>query len=279
MEPSPLSRTIPSSGETIPVLGLGTWQTFDVGRGAADRETLEGCLSEFATIPGGMIDTSPMYGRSEEVIGDLMAKLGVRDRLFVATKVWTSGKKRGADQMEQSMKKLHIQQVDLMQVHNLVDVQTHLETIRAWREAGRVRYVGVTHYTAGHHDDVARVLEAEPVDFVQINYSVAEREADRTILPLAAERGIAVIVNRPFGGGNVLGRLSGKPLPGLAADIGCSTWAQLLLKFVISHPAVTCVIPATSKVDHLRDNMRAAYEPMPDAAMRDEIVAAARAAR
>jgi diketogulonate reductase-like aldo/keto reductase len=278
MESSPLSRTIPSSGETIPVLGLGTWQTFDV-RSAADRAPLEQCLAEFSTVPGGMIDTSPMYGRSEDVIGELMTKLGVRDRLFVATKVWTSGKKRGVDQMEQSMKKLRVSRVDLMQVHNLVDAATHLETIRAWKQEGRIRYIGVTHYTAGHHDDVVRVLESEPVDFVQINYSVAEREADRTVLPLAADRGIAVIVNRPFGGGNVLGRLSSKPVPSWSSDIDCSTWAQLLLKYVISHPAVTCVIPATSKVDHLRDNMRAAHGPMPDAAMRDEIVAAARAAR
>ena len=278
MESSPLSRTIPSSGESVPVLGLGTWRTFDV-RSAADRAPLEQCLAEFSTVPGGMIDTSPMYGRSEDVVGDLMTKLGVRDRLFVATKVWTSGKKRGVDQMEQSMKKLRVSQVDLMQVHNLVDVGTHLETMRAWKAEGRIRYIGVTHYTAGHHDDVARVLESEPVDFVQINYSVAEREADRSIFPLAAERGIAVIVNRPFGGGNVLGRLSSKPVPSWASDIDCSTWAQLLLKYVISHPAVTCVIPATSKVEHLRDNMRAAIGRMPDDAMRDEIVAAARAAR
>jgi diketogulonate reductase-like aldo/keto reductase len=278
METPPLSRTIPSSGETIPVLGLGTWQTFDV-RSAADRAPLEQVLTEFATVAGGMVDTSPMYGRSEDVIGDLTTKLGLRDRLFIATKVWTSGKKRGIDQMEQSMKKLRVNQVDLMQVHNLVDVQTHLETLRAWKAEGRTRYIGVTHYAAGHHDDVARVLESEPVDFVQINYSVAEREADRTIFPLAAERGIGVIVNRPFGGGSVLGRLSNKPVPPWAGDIDCSTWAQLLLKFVVSHPTVTCVIPATSNVEHLRDNMRAARGAMPDAAMRDEIAAAARAAR
>lgn len=278
MESSPLCRTIPSSGEEIPVLGLGTWLTFDV-RSAADKAPLEQCLAEFATVPHGMIDTSPMYGRSEDVIGELMTKLGIRDRIFVATKVWTSGKKRGTDQMEQSMKKLRVTQVDLMQVHNLVDVTTQLETIRAWKAEGRIRYVGVTHYTAGHHDDVVRVLESESVDFVQINYSVAEREADKTIFPVAQDRGIAVIVNRPFGGGNLLGRLRHKPVPTWARDIDCSTWAQLLLKFVISHPAVTCVIPATSKVDHLRDNMRAALAPMPDATMRDEIVAAARAAR
>jgi diketogulonate reductase-like aldo/keto reductase len=278
MESPPLSRTIPSSGETIPVLGLGTWQTFDV-RSAADRAPLEQVLTEFATVAGGMVDTSPMYGRSEDVIGDLTTKLGLRDRLFIATKVWTSGKKRGIDQMEQSMRKLRVSQVDLMQVHNLVDVQTHLETLRAWKAEGRTRYIGVTHYAAGHHDDVARVLESEPVDFVQINYSVAEREADRTIFPLAAERGIGVIVNRPFGGGSVLGRLSNKPVPAWAGDIDCSTWAQLLLKFVVSHPTITCVIPATSKVEHLRDNMRAARGAMPGAAMRDEIVAAARAAR
>jgi diketogulonate reductase-like aldo/keto reductase len=279
MESSPVTRTIPSSGEAIPVIGLGTWQTFDVGRSAGDRAPLEQCIAEFASVPNGMIDTSPMYGPSEDVIGDLMTRLAVRERLFVATKVWTSGKKRGVDQMEQSMKKLRVDHVDLMQVHNLVDVQIHIETIRALKADGRVRYIGVTHYTAGHHDDVARVLEAEPVDFVQINYSVSEREAERLILPLAADRGIAVIINRPFGGGSVLGRLANKPLPGWAADIDCATWSQLLLKFVISHPAVTCAIPATSKVEHLRENMRAGMGRMPDAAMRDEIAAAARAAR
>jgi aryl-alcohol dehydrogenase-like predicted oxidoreductase len=279
MESPPLSRAIPSTGEMISIIGLGTWKTFDVGRGAAERAPLEDCLRSFTALGGGLVDSSPMYGRSEEVIGDLIAKLGVRERVFVATKVWTSGRLRGLNQMKASMRKLHVEPVDLIQVHNLVDVHTHLETLREWKAEERVRYIGVTHYTATHHGEVARVLESESVDFVQINYSVAERDAEQRILPLAAERGIAVIVNRPFGAGDLLGRVRGKPVPDWATAIECDTWAQLLLKFVVSHPAVTCAIPATSSADHLRDNMRAGSGPMPDDAMREDIARAFRAAR
>lgn len=269
-------RTIPATGERIPVIGLGTWQTFDVGRSSADRAPLEACLAEFTRLGGRVLDTSPMYGRAEEVAGDLIAKLGVRDRLFVATKVWTSGKRRGVEQMLDSMRKLRVTQVDLMQVHNLVDVQVHLETLREWKREGRIRYLGITHYSASHHGDVVRLLDSEALDFVQINYSVVEPEADRRILPLAAERGVAVIVNRPFGGGVALRRLARRPVPPWASEIGCTSWAQLLLKFIVSHPAVTTVIPATSRVEHLRDNMRAGDGPLPDEPMRQRIAAAAR---
>ena len=269
-----LVRKIPSSGETIPVIGLGTWQTFDVGSGAAAREPLAEVLRAFVELGGKVIDSSPMYGRSEEVVGDLAAKLGLHPKLFVATKVWTKGKRAGIEQMEDSMRKLRVKTIDLMQVHNLVDVSTHLDTLDAWKKEGRVRYTGITHYTAGAHDDVARVLESRPVDFVQINYSVGEREAERRLLPLAAERGVAVIANRPFASGGLFRRLRARPLPDWAAEIDCTTWAQVLLKFVISHPAVTCAIPATSRVAHLRDNMGAGPGRMPDAAMRRRIVEA-----
>ena len=269
-----LVRKIPSSGETIPVIGLGTWQTFDVGSGAAAREPLTEVLRAFVELGGKVIDSSPMYGRSEEVVGDLAAKLGLHPKLFVATKVWTKGKRAGIEQMEDSMRKLRVKTIDLMQVHNLVDVSTHLDTLDAWKKEGRVRYTGITHYTAGAHDDVARVLESRPVDFVQINYSVGEREAERRLLPLAAERGVAVIANRPFASGGLFRRLRARPLPDWAAEIDCTTWAQVLLKFVISHPAVTCAIPATSRVAHLRDNMGAGRGRMPDAAMRRRIVEA-----
>lgn len=265
------SRRIPSSGETLPVIGLGTWQTFDVGTGQAERAPLSDVLSAFSALGGRLIDSSPMYGRSEDVAGELAASLGLRDKLFIATKVWTQGRNAGIRQMEDSMRKLRARPIDLMQVHNLLDVRTHLATLREWKKQGLVRYIGVTHYTAGSHAEVARVLESEPVDFVQINYSVGEREAEQRILPLAQERGIAVIANRPFAGGEVIRRLRERPMPPWAAEIDCSSWAQILLKFVIGHPAITCAIPATSKLAHLRDNMAAGTGQLPDGKMREMI--------
>jgi aryl-alcohol dehydrogenase-like predicted oxidoreductase len=270
-----LTRAIPSTGERLPVIGLGTWQAFDVGASASDRAPREEVLRTFVELGGTVVDSSPMYGRSEEVVGDLAAKLHLDGRLFVATKVWTSGKASGVRQMEDSMRKLRAARIDLMQVHNLVDVTAHLETLRSWKEEGRVRYVGVTHYTAGQHEVVARVLVSHPVDFVQINYSVAERDAERRLLPLALDRGVAVLINRPFAEGALLRRLRSRPLPAWAAGIDCSGWPELLLKFIVSHPAVTCVIPATSKVDHLRQNMRAGSGPLPGDELRAKIVAAA----
>ena len=268
-----LTRRIPSSGETVPVIGLGTWQTFDVGPNAAERAPLEEVLGTFVAMGGKLVDSSPMYGSSEEVVGDIAAKLGLRPKLFVATKVWTSGKAAGIEQMEESMRKLRAKPIDLMQVHNLVDASTHLDTLRDWKREGRVRYVGVTHYTAGGHDAVARVIASRPVDFIQINYSAGEREVERHLLPLALERSVAVIANRPFAGGDLLRRLRSRPLPAWAAEIECESWAQLLLKFAISHPAITCAIPATSKVAHLRDNMKAGYGHLPDEKLRARIAA------
>lgn len=269
------TRPIPSSGEPLPVIGLGTWQTFDVGATAAERRPLQEVLTAFVELGGRLIDSSPMYRRAEQVVGDLSAELGLRDRLFVATKVWTAGREAGIRQMEDSLRKLRSERLDLMQVHNLLDVDTHLATLAAWKREGRIRYVGATHYTASAHDEVARVITRHPVDFVQINYSVGEPEAEQRLLPLAQERGVAVIVNRPFASGSLLRRLSDRPLPAWAADIDCSSWAQLLLKFVISHPAVTCAIPATSKARHLRDNMQAGRGRLPDEELRRRIAAAA----
>lgn len=269
------ARPIPSSGERLPVIGLGTWQTFDVGSSADARAPRREVLRAFVDLGGKMIDSSPMYGSAETVAGDLAAELGLRSKLFVATKVWTSGKERGIEQMEDSLRKLRADPIDLMQVHNLLDVETHLATLREWKKAGRVRYVGVTHYTASAHDELARLVVRQPVDFIQVNYSVGEREAEKRLLPLAQERGIAVIANRPFAGGNLFSRLRGKPLPPWAAEIDCDSWAQILLKFVVSHPAMTCAIPATSKVSHLRDNMKAGRGPMPDTHMRARIAEAA----
>ena len=267
-----LTRAIPSSGEKLPVIGLGTWQSFDVGTSAGDRQPLEEVLQAFVRLGGRVIDSSPMYGRAEGVVGDLASKLGVHDRLFLATKVWTSGKDAGVKSMDRSFHLMKTKRMDLMQVHNLVDVQTHLATLREWKQQGRVRYIGVTHYTASSHGEVARLLEREKVDFVQINYSVGEREAEERLLPIAQERGVAVIVNRPFGGGNLFSRVRGKPLPNFAAEIGCESWAQLFLKWIVAHPAVTCAIPATSKLRHLEDNMRGGVGALPDAKMRQRIV-------
>jgi diketogulonate reductase-like aldo/keto reductase len=272
--PAMHTRPIPSSGERLPVIGLGTWQTFDVGTAAVERAPLAEVLREFAALGGKVVDSSPMYGASETVVGDLAASLGLHGKLFVATKVWTSGRAQGIAQMEDSMRKLRARPVDLMQVHNLVDVATHLDTLAAWKREGRVRYVGITHYTAGSHDAVARVITSRPVDFVQINYSVGEREAERRLLPACQERGVAVIANRPFASGDLFRRLRDRPLPAWAAEIDCASWAQLLLKFVVSHPAITCAIPATSRVSHLRDNMAAGVGRLPDAALRARIATA-----
>ena len=272
-----VTRPIPASGEAIPVIGLGTWQVFDVGPGAAERARLQEVLGAFAASGARpMVDTSPMYGNAETVLGDLMAAQDLRSRLFVATKVWTSGREAGIRQMEASMRKLRVERVDLMQVHNLVDVETHLDTLQGWQQDGRVRYVGVTHYTASAHEALAQVIARHKVDFLQVNYSVGEPEAERRLLPLAHDRGVAVIVNRPFGGGGLLRRLASRPLPAWAAELGCETWGQLLLKFVISHPAVTCAIPATSQVAHLWENLKAGDGPLPDEATRARIAAAAR---
>lgn len=272
-----LTRQIPASGAAIPVIGLGTWQTFDVGPRAPERATLQEVLDTFAASGGNsMVDTSPMYGNAETVLGDLMAARDLRSKLFVATKVWTSGREAGIRQMEDSLRKLRTDTVDLMQVHNLVDVETHLDTLQGWQRDGRVRYVGVTHYTASAHEALAKVLASHKVDFLQVNYSVGEREAERRLLPLAQERGVAVIVNRPFGGGSLLRRLRDRPLPAWAAELGCETWGQLLLKFVVSHPAVTCAIPATSRVAHLQDNMKAGDGPLSDDELRARIAAEAR---
>ncbi len=266
-----LVRKIPSSGETLPVIGMGTWQTFDVDE--AGRAAVEEVLRTFVELGGRVLDSSPMYGKSEQVAGDLAAKLDVRGKLFVATKVWISGRGEGITQMEASMRKLRADPMDLMQVHNLVDVATHLDTLRGWKKEGRIRYLGVTHYTASQHDAVAKWVESGELDFIQINYSAGEREADRRLLPLAADKGVAVIANRPFAGGGLLRKLLDRPLPGWAEEIGCTSWAQVLLKFVVSHPAITCAIPATSKEKHLRDNMRAGHGPLPDQALRGRILA------
>lgn len=268
-----LTRPIPSSGEALPVVGCGTWRGFDVGTAMKDRTSLQGVLRALFEAGGSVIDSSPMYGRAEGVVGDLLSSMPSGDRAFLATKVWTSGRQTGIDQMRRSMSLLKIGRIDLMQIHNLLDWQTHLPTLRAWKAEGRIRYLGITHYTSGAYDDLEAVMRAEKLDFVQLNYALDDRGAEKRLLPLAADRGIAILVNQPFGGGGLLRSLRDRSLPVWAEEIGCETWAQILLKFVLGHPAATCVIPGTSRPDHMAENARAGVGPLPDASMRARMVA------
>jgi diketogulonate reductase-like aldo/keto reductase len=268
-----LARPIPSSGETIPAVGLGTWRTFDVGASGAEREPLKEVLKHFVALGGRVVDSSPMYGAAESVVGDVAADLAITDKLFLATKVWTSGRDAGLAQMEQSFRRLRSRRLDLMQIHNLLDWRTHLRTLREWKQAGRIRYLGVTHYTSSAYDELERVLRNEPVDFVQVNYSLGERGADRRLLPLARDRGIAVLVNRPFSEGGLFQRVRGRPLPAWAGEIDCESWAQFFLKWILAHPAVTCAIPGTSRPQHVLDNLKAGVGKLPDPAMRERMAA------
>jgi aryl-alcohol dehydrogenase-like predicted oxidoreductase len=267
-----LTRVIPSSGEKLPVIGLGTWRAFDVDLTTDNRRQLEEVLSLFVKLGSRVIDSSPMYGRAEEVIGDLTATLGIRDKVFLATKVWTRGKESGVKSMERSMALLRTKRVDLMQVHNLVDVQTHLATLREWKQQGRIRYLGITHHEAGAFPDVEKIMRSEKLDFLQINYSLMEREAEQRILPLAQERAIAVLINRPFGAGDLFGKVRSKPLPGWTTEFDCRSWAQFFLKWIVGHPAVTCAVPATGKPGHLEDNMQGGVGRLPDENMRRRMV-------
>ena len=266
-----LVRPIPSTGELIPAIGLGSWKVFDVGTSTSVRKGPRTVLDEFIRLGGTVVDSSPMYGRSEQVIGDLARDLGVTERLFMATKVWTTGRDKGIHEMRESMRRMGVTRMDLMQVHNLVDVDTHLETLGQWKAEGLIRYLGVTHYTSSAHAEVGRVLDRHKVDFLQINYSVVEREVERWLLPMCRERGIAVMANRPFATGELTQQLRRRQLPPIAVELQCQSWAELLLKFVVSHPAITCAIPATGSIEHLRQNMAAGNDPMPTDRQRWEI--------
>ena len=266
------TRPIPSTREPLPVIGCGTWIGFDQVPGTPAYALLPGVLDALLDAGGKVIDSSPMYGRAEETTGELLAASGRRAEAFLATKVWTRGGSDGVRQMEASLRLLRTERVDLMQIHNLVDWRSHLATLRRWKDDGRIRYLGITHYTASAYAEVEAVLRAERLDFLQINYALDDRVAAERLLPLAAERGAAVIVNMPFGGGGLLRGLLQKPLPAWAAEIGCTSWAQLLLKFVLSHPAVTCAIPGTRRREHMEDNVRAGFGSVPPPAFwRDKV--------
>ena len=259
------TRPLPSSGEPLPCVGLGTWRQFDVGPNATEkRAALKEVLRRLVDLGGSVIDSSPMYGRAEQVVGNLSAELGLTDEIFGATKVWTRGRQDGIRQMERSMDLMNQRPMDLMQVHNLVDWQTHLDTLQAWKEDGKVRYIGVTHYVLGAFDDLASIIKNRDIDVVQLPYSIQTTRAEERLLPLAAENNVGVLVNGPFEGGSLFGRVKGESLPDWAASFDCESWAQFFLKYILGHEAVTCVIPGTSDPEHLRDNVRAGYGRLPD---------------
>jgi len=263
-----LQRSIPRSGEMLPVVGLGTWQTFDVGPRDPQRDELKEVLRQLVALGGRVVDSSPMYGEAERVVGDLTSELGLRDRLFFATKVWTSGRDAGIRQMEQSFRLMRTQRMDLMQIHNLLDVDVHTKTLQQWKAAGKIRYLGITHYHSGAFARLERLVKTREYDFVQFNFSMDEPEAEARLLPACADSGTAVLINRPFAQAGVFGKVRNRPLPPWAADFDCTSWAQYFLKWIIGHPAVTCVIPGTRRVAHLQDNLHAGIGRLPDAAMR-----------
>jgi aryl-alcohol dehydrogenase-like predicted oxidoreductase len=263
-----LTRPIPRTAEPLPVIGLGTWQTFDIGDDPQERKQRREVLDVLFDGGGKVVDSSPMYRRAEAVVGDLLAAMGRRSDAFIATKVWTTSRESGIRQMQASAAKLKAPVIDLMQVHNLKDVDTHLETLKAWKAEGRVRYVGITHYTSSAIPELMQVMQKHPVDFVQMAYAIGVRDVEDRLLPMAQDKGIGVIVNRPFEGGDMFGRVRGKPLPGWAAEFDCGSWAQFFLKFIVAHPAVTCVIPGTSKPRYMADNLGAGRGRLPDPAQR-----------
>ncbi len=266
--PNLIKRTIPSSGDELPVIGLGTWQVFDAGNDAAARAPLKEVLRVFFAAGGRLLDSSPMYGSSEAVVGDLCTELNACEQLFMATKVWTRGREEGIREMETSFRRMKVKQMDLMQVHNLLDVATHTNTMLDWKAQGRVRHIGITHYAASAHAEVEKALKAAPYDFLQINYSLGERDAEKRLLPLARERRVAVIANRPFAEGAMFRRVRGKPLPAWAKELGIESWAQYFLKWILGHPALTAAIPGTGSPKHIADNLMAGQGPLPNAEQR-----------
>jgi len=264
-------RAIPSSGEQIPVIGLGTWQTFDVDNNDEELAVRKKVLLEMQKLGGKVIDSSPMYGRSEKVVGTLTSKLENPD-FFYATKVWTSGKEAGIQQMNVSFEKMQRKTMDLMQIHNLVDWQTHVKTLKTWKEEGKIRYWGLTHYVDSAHETLEKIIRQEQPDFVQFNYSIQSRHAEKSLFDTCRKYGTATIINQPYESGSLFRKVKGKAIPDWCAAYGIKSWGQYFLKFIISNDAVTCVIPGTSKPKHVIDNMGAGYGTMPDSAARERMV-------
>ncbi|MGE5256137.1 MAG: aldo/keto reductase, partial [Hyphomicrobiales bacterium] len=268
----PIQRSIPSTGERLPVIGMGTSGTFDVGDDPAARAPLAEVLQAFFDNGGRVIDSSPMYGRAEAVVGDLLKAIHRRGQVFAATKVWTDGRDSGIEQMQRSMRLMGVDVMDLMQIHNLRDWKTHLPTLREWKQQGKIRYLGITTSHGRSHEELEQITRTESLDFVQFSYSLDDRMPEKRLLPLAIDQGIATLINRPFERGGMFGKVQGKPLPEWSADFDCRSWAQFFLKFVVAHPAVTCVIPATAKVQHMQDNMAAGFGRVPDANLRGKML-------
>ncbi len=267
-----LKRTIPSTGELVPAVGLGTYTVFDINASDAGRTPLADVLRLFVQSGGRVVDCSPMYGSAERILGEIASEAGVTHSLFWATKVWTGGRDAGARQMDNSFRLFRTGVIYLMQVHNLLDWETHITTLKAWKEQGRIRYIGVTHYSTSSFPMIERIMTEARPDFIQIYYSLATRHAEARLLPSARDLGVAVIANRPLETSDLFNRVRGKTLPSWAHDIGCATWSQFFLKYVLSHPAVTVVIPATGNPEHLKDNMQAGIGPMPDEKTRKAMV-------
>ncbi len=261
---APFKRPIPSTGELLPVIGLGTSGTFEVGGDSSAKNRLAEVLRLFFENGGAVIDSSPMYGSAEAVAGDLLRSIEDKKSLFAATKVWTDGKEAGIEQMKRSMQLMGVKVMDLMQIHNLRDWRTHLKTLREWKEQGKIRYIGITTSHGRYHEELARIMRSEPLDFVQFSYNLEDRIAEKDLLPIALDKRIGTLINRPFQRGGLFGSIRNRKLPEWSKEFDCSSWAQFFLKFVVSHPAVTCVIPATSKAQHMRDNMAAGFGRMPD---------------
>jgi len=267
-----IQRPIPSTGELLPVMGMGTSRTFDTEGDPESLATLSEVMRIFFEKGGKVIDSSPMYGNAESRVGDVLRAMTTQPPVFAATKVWTSGEQRGIEQMEESARRMHVKVFDLIAVHNLKDWKTHLATLKRWKAQGKVRYIGITTSHGRDHDALMDIMRSEPLDFVQFSYNIEDREVEQSLLPLSQERGIATMINRPFQQGAIFGKSRGHELPALAADIDCTSWAQFFLKFILGHPAVTCIIPATEKTAHMTDNMQANFGRVPDAAQRAEML-------
>ena len=259
------TRLIPGTDEEIPVIGLGTWQTFDVGNSETERAPLKEVLKVLIDHGGSVIDSSPMYGRSEEVVGDLTTELQLKDKIFEATKVWTSGREAGIEQMNDSVNLMRVNRMDLMQIHNLLDWRTHLETLRKWKDENKIRYIGITHYNSSGYAELEKIMKTEEIDFIQINYNLAVRGAAERILPLAKDKGIGVLINRPYQGGSLFRITKNKVLPEWASEFDAKSWGQFFLKFILAVPAISCIIPGTSKPKHMLDNVQAGFGKLPSA--------------
>ncbi len=267
-----MKRTIPSSNEALPVVGVGTWQTFDVGNSSSELDPLRDVLKQLVAQQASVVDSSPMYGRSEKVVGDLSTELGINKKLFMATKVWTSGRDAGIRQMEKSFQLMGRKQMDLMQIHNLVDWRTHYKTLQQWKEEKRIRYIGITHYVDSSHDELERIISNNQMDFIQVNYAINSRHAENRLFKACQDQQVAVLVNQPFGGGGLFGRVRGKQVPDWAAEFDCKSWGSFFLKFILAHPGVTCVIPGTAKLNHMIDNLSAGVGKLPNEKQRQQMI-------